>query len=280
MWRAGIVLIIVLVLLIPYPYETGGPFTIVADQRGEVHCEVDGGRIIQVYVREGQAVTAGQPLGQIDPREYERNVQATQAQLEESEARLRLLQKELALLRDPPNIETVQGLEAEVRRLRTMLADYRRQLELTTLRSPMTGRVTTPQIEQAVGKYLKQGDLFATVEQTKDVQVEVYVPEADGPQVKVGARVRVVPWAYPYETFVGTVKDIAPLALPQPGTGATDKSVVKAVRVIAQIPNADLRLKTQITGYAKIRTEKLPLWKVLTRLITRWFAVQVWYWLP
>lgn len=279
-WRGGIGLLVLLVLLIPYPYETGGPFTIVPDQRGEVHAEIEGGRIVNVMVREGAAVTAGQPLGQIDPREYERNVVATQAQLDEAQARLRLLKKDLALLQNPPNIETVQGVEAEERRLQSLLADYKKQLELTTLRAPFAGRVTTPQFEQSVGKYLKQGDLFATVEQSKDVQVEVFVPEADGPQVKVGARVRVVPWAYPYETFVGTVKDIAPLALPQPGVATADKTAAKAVRVIAQVPNADLRLKTQLTGYAKIKTETIPLWQVLSRLITRWFAVQFWYWLP
>lgn len=280
LWRLGIVVVVVLILLIPYPYETGGPFTIVPDQRGEVHAEIDGGRIVKVTVREGEAVKAGQELGQIDPREYERNVAATQAQLDEAQARLRLLKKELALLTNPPNIETMQALEAEIRKLTSMLADYKKQLELTTLRAPFAGRVTTPQIEQSVGKYLKQGDLFATVEQTKDVQVEVFVPEADGPQVKVGARVRVVPWAYPYETFIGTVKDIAPLALPQPGIAPTDKTAAKSVRVIAQVANADLRLKTQITGYAKIKTDTIPLWQVLSRLITRWFAVQFWYWLP
>jgi multidrug efflux pump subunit AcrA (membrane-fusion protein) len=273
--RLGLIALVVIVLLLPYPYETGGAFNILADRRSDVPVEIDGGRVVKVFVREGEMVKASQPLGQIDPRQYERNVELTQAQLDETEAKLRLLRKELALLKNPPNIESIEALGAEVRRLEALLADYKRQLDLTTLRAPIAGRVTTPLIEQSVGKYLKQGDLFAAVEQAQSVQIEIHVPEADAPQVKIGARVKVVPWAYPYETFSGTVKDIAPIALP-PGSTVTAKSV----RVVAEIPNPDARLKSQLTGYAKIKTDSIPVWRVFSRLIARWFAVQVWYWLP
>ncbi len=276
-WRIGIALVVVLLLLIPYPYETGGAFTLLPGLRTEVHCEVDGGRVVKVFVREGDSVKAGQPLGAIDPREFENNVRVTQAQLEANDAQLRLLRKDLALLQNPPNIESIEALEAEGRRLRALLADYRRELELTRMDSPIDGRVTTPLVEQSVGKYLKRGDLFATVEQAQSVQVQISVPETDVAQVKVGAPVKVVAWAYPYETFHGTIKDIAPLALTSAsGAPAPDRTV----RVIAEIPNPDERLKTQLTGYAKIRTERIPVWLVLSRLVGRWFAVQVWYWLP
>ncbi len=275
-WRLALLLFVVVILLIPYPYETGGPFNMIPALHTEVHCEIDGGRVVRVFVHEGDLVTAGQALAQIDPREYDRNLQATRAQLDETEARLRLLQKELALLKDPPNIETIQALEAEARRLRTVMVDFQQQLDLTTLRAPINGRVTTPLIEQSAGRYLKRGDLFATVEQAQALQAEIQVPEGDAPQVKLGARVKVVPWAYPYETFYGTVKEIAPIALPPPGSNITTKSV----RVVAEIQNPDARLKSQLTGYAKIKTDMIPVWLVLSRLIGRWFAVQFWYWLP
>lgn len=274
--RVALLFLVVVILLIPYPYETGGPFNMIPELRTEVHCEIDGGRIAKVFVHEGELVTAGQPLAKIDPREYERNLQATRAQLDEVEARLRLLRKELALLNNPPNIETIQALEAEARRLRTVEADFQQQLDLTTLRAPIGGRVTTPLIEQSAGRYLKRGDLFAAVEQARAVQVEIQVPEGDAPQVKLGARVKVVPWAYPYETFYGTVREIAPIALPPPGSNITTKSV----RVVADIQNPDARLKSQLTGYAKIKADVIPIWLVLSRLIGRWLAVQFWYWLP
>lgn len=275
--RLGWFIAIVGVSLVPYPYETGGPFTVLPAVQMEVHCEIDGGRIEQVYVREGDSVAAGQPIGQIDRREYEKNLQATQAQLDNTKAQLQLLRKQLAILTQPPNIEQIIGMEAEVRRLEALVTDYRKQLVLTTLRSQIAGRIITPLIDQKVGQYLKKGDLFATIEQVQAVQVEIQVPESDGPMVRVGSPIKVVPWAYPNESFHGSVKEIAPIAA-MPTSASTVK--VNSIRVLAEIPNPDLRLKAQITGFAKIKADRMPVWRVLSRLLIRWFQVQFWYWLP
>lgn len=272
--RVGLLVALIGVAFVPYPYETGGPFTVLPNAQTEVHCEIDGGRIEQVFVREGDFVARGKPLAQIDQREYLTNLQATQAQLDNTKAQLGLLYKQLALLTQPPNIEQIQSLEAEVRRLRTLVADYQKQLELTTLRAPVTGRVITPMVDQKMGQYLKKGDLFATMEQIQTVLVEIQVPEGDAPLVRLGAPIKIVPWAYSNETFPGTVKEIAPVA------AMPTNLKVNSVRVLAAIPNKDLRLNAQITGFAKIKTEKIPVWLVLLRLLIRWFQVQFWYWLP
>src|SRR2546428_7012775 len=150
---------------------------------------------------------------------------------------------------------------------------------LTTLRAPVTGRVSTPLVDQKVGQYLKKGDLFATMEQVQAVQVEVQVPEGDVALVKTGAKVKVAPWAYPHERFTGSVTDIAPIAAIPPTTSPTGNKL-NSVRVLAELPNEDLRLKSQITGFAKIETRYMSLGLVLSRLIIRWFQVQFWYWLP
>lgn len=277
-FRVGLLVALVAVAFLPYPYETGGPFTVLPTVQTEVHCEIDGGRIEQVFIREGDSVTIRQPLAQLDRMEYEQNLQVTQAQLDDTKAKLRLLRKQLAMLDQPPNIEHIQSLEAEVRRLQTLVLDNQRQLDLTTLRAPVIGRVTTPQIEQKVGQYLKKGDLFATIEQAEAVQVEIQVPEADAPQIRVGARVKVVSWAHPNETLYATVKGIAPIAATSTGTPTGPK--VNSVRVIAELSNKDLRFKSQLTGFAKIKTDSIPIWLVLLRPLIRWFQVQFWYWLP
>jgi putative peptide zinc metalloprotease protein len=273
--RGGALALLIVVLLLPYPYETGGPFTIISTTRAEVTCDIDGGRVLQVFVREGEVVQPGQRLAQLDPREYERNVEVTRAQLAESEAKLQLLRKELALLVNPPNIESIHVLEAQTRRAQALLADYERQLELTTLRSPIAGRVMTPLIEQTAGKYLKRGDLFAVIEEMERVRVQIRVPEGDAPKVRVGAPVKVVAWAYPDTTFHATVLSTAPLALAS-GNPGQDRSV----RAVAELDNEGGYLTSNITGYAKIRTETMPVWRVLSRLILRWLRVEVWYWIP
>jgi putative peptide zinc metalloprotease protein len=119
---------------------------------------------------------------------------------------------------------------------------------------------------------LKTGDLFAKVEEARTIRAEVEVPEADAPQVKQGARVRVVPWAYPSEIFHGTVVEVAP--------SATENARLTVVRVLTEIPNADGRLKSNLTGYAKIATRDEPLWRVMLWPLIRWIKVEVWYWIP
>lgn len=277
-WRFWAMVGAAILLFLPYPYETGGPFTILPGAQSEVHCEIEGGRIAEVYVREGEFVKAGQPLGRIDPREYEKNLDFTRASLEETDAKLDYLRKELAMLQTPPDIESILALEAEARRLHTLVQNYTRELELTTMTAAIDGRVTTPEIQHKVGRYLRKGDLFATVEQAERVRVEIQVPEADAPQVEVGARVKVVAWAYPSETHYGAVQEIAPIASAPVYSPAFETE--NAVRVIAELPNPDLRFKSQTTGFAKIKTDWIPVWYVLSRLIVRFFQVQVWYWIP
>jgi putative peptide zinc metalloprotease protein len=277
--RLGWVALFIVLLLIPYPYETGGPFLILPSVQTEIHCEIEGGRIEKVSVKEGDFATAGQPLAQLDQREYLTNVQTTQAQLDNTKAQLALLRKQFAMLTNPPNIEQIHALEAEVRRLTSLLSDYKQQLELTVLRAPVSGRVTTPLVDQKVGQYVKKGDLFATMEQVHAVQVEIQVPEGDAPMVKTGAKVKIVPWAYAHETFVGSVTEIAPIAAIPPTTSPTGNKA-NSVRILAELPNKDLRLKSQITGFAKIETRYMSFGLVLSRLIIRWFQVQFWYWLP
>jgi multidrug efflux pump subunit AcrA (membrane-fusion protein) len=277
-WRIGVSLAILIVLLLPYPYQTGGPFVVLPGTRRDVHCEIDGGRVSEVHVREGDVVAEGQPLAQIDRREYEKNLHVTQASLDDTEAKLAFGRKQLAMLDNPPDDETIRALEAEVRRLQTLVADYEKELELTTLRAPIAGRVVTPMIDQAIGFYLRKGDLFATIEHGEMVLIEIRVPEEDAPMVKIGARVKVGAWAYPDETFYGTVKEIAPIA----ATPVVSPTVERfnAVRVVAELPNPEQRFKTQITGFAKIKTELVPVWLVFTRPVIRWFQVQFWYWIP
>ena len=78
--RLGLVAVVVLIGFIPYPYETGGPFTLLPVQQTEVHTQVEG-EVIKVMIQEGDLVKIGQPIAVMDPRQYERNYAATAEQL-------------------------------------------------------------------------------------------------------------------------------------------------------------------------------------------------------
>ena len=75
---------------IPYPYETGGPFFLLPVARTEVRSSIEG-LVEKVLVREGQWVETGQLIARLSPRVQERNLKATEGQLDEARAQLRLL---------------------------------------------------------------------------------------------------------------------------------------------------------------------------------------------
>jgi multidrug resistance efflux pump len=99
---------------IPYPYHTGGPFRLLPAQRLDVRSELEG-LVEEVRVSEGDWVEKGQPIASLVKRTHERNVKATQAQLDEKEATLRLLKA-------GPKPEAVETAQREVDTARANLA--------------------------------------------------------------------------------------------------------------------------------------------------------------
>jgi putative peptide zinc metalloprotease protein len=86
----SLVVVVVLVGLIPYPYHTGGPFVLLPNRRLDVRSELEG-LVEKIDVREGQWVEKGQPLASLVKRLHERNLTATEAQIAEKQAQLDLL---------------------------------------------------------------------------------------------------------------------------------------------------------------------------------------------
>ena len=82
---------IVVLMFIPYPYETGGAFTLLPIKHVEVHTQV-AGVIKEVKVKEGDWVEEGQVIAVLDTREHQKNLDVVTANLEKARADLRLLE--------------------------------------------------------------------------------------------------------------------------------------------------------------------------------------------
>jgi putative peptide zinc metalloprotease protein len=327
---------LIIVLFVPYPFNTGGPFKIMPVRRVEIHADVEG-KIAKIMVKEGQRVIRGQPLAFIDQREHEKNLKLAQQQLAEAEAQLRLLvagakpedvekaQKEvneaqvrvdfsflkarrfqelykkgfiaeqeyedvmrrknldfhelditkanLQAVKSGARKEELEAKEAEVKRLQTLVDNFRKELSLTTLEAPVDGTIETAYIDQKVGQYLRKGDFFGVIQNSERVQVEIAIWEGDVPEVRQGAIVRAAPWSYPNRNFEGKVLAVASSAV-------MDSHERAVIRVLAELANTDGLLRPEMTGYAKIETETKPVWQMLARRVLRWFRVEVWYWIP
>lgn len=333
--HAGLLLAFLALMLVPYPYDTGGPINLLSDRRVGIRPQVFG-EVEQVLIQENDWVRPGQTVALLSTRIHQKQLDVSQAELEATRARLQLLKagptpetigkteqevktfevqhdyfrketdrlqplfergviseeryQEVKQRRDlnqqkldeaRANLrrvkagfrgEDIEAMEAEVRRLESQVARYREDVQLTALSSPIEGRITTPYIQDRVGYYLKEGDLFAQVENTRTLQAEVEIPEGNIGDVKVGSPARIKVWAFPSRRFEGKVISIAPIAV--------DKGGSRVVRVLIQIPNEGEQLKSGLTGYAKIEAEWKPIGVILTRLVVRFFLVEVWYWIP
>jgi putative peptide zinc metalloprotease protein len=345
---------LIVISLFPYPYEAGGPFRFLPIKYTEVHTQVSG-EIKQVSVKFGDWVQVGQTLALLDPREHQKNLEVTAAELEKGKADLKLLevlpkpeavqqakqQAETAetsydfssreatrlkamheagavaeeqyqaaaktaevdakkveeahasvkLAESGPLPEEIEAQKALVRDLETRLKFYEENVALTRLVAPIAGRVATPYVDMKVGQVLPEGGFFAVIEDSGTIQAEVQLPECDIPEVHAGAQVKVRPWAYPTRYFYGQVVSIAPIA-EQSGEGkiygqvasippiAVQSGEGKMVRVLTEIPNPKQELKTDMTGEAKIEGHWKPTIVAFSRMIVRFFMVEVWSWFP
>ena len=114
--------------------------------------------------------------------------------------------------------------------------------------------------------------MLAQIEQTGNRLAEVKVPESAIGEVREGAAARARAWAYPGTSFDGEVIAIAP--------AADTATYGQVVRVQLTISDPEGRLKSGMTGSAKIEGGRYPAVYVFTRALWRFFMVEVWSWLP
>ncbi|MGB2682701.1 MAG: efflux RND transporter periplasmic adaptor subunit [Candidatus Competibacter sp.] len=181
----------------------------------------------------------------------------------------------LQLVKSAPLPLEVAIKRAELQQLNEQLSYFEQQVEATRLRAPIAGRVVTPRLDFKQGSFLKEGDLFATLEETRQIRVEVWVSETDIGAVRLGAPVRLRVWAHPLHNFQGEVSLIGGMTEP-----LADNPSARAVRVITVVDNPDGLLKAEMTGYAKIAAGQEPVIAAFTRALVRFVMLEMWSWLP
>lgn len=164
------------------------------------------GRIVEIKVKEGQAVKAGDILVRLDDRE------AT-ARLEEARAALKFLKEELARYAKlaESNIASRQAYQRIVSQHAAAVAAEaaaRQRLTDLTLRAPLDGDIL--RLDGNVGEVVKAGDVLVWVGKCCPMRIEAEVDEEDIPLVKKGQKVLVRADAFPGRSFIAVVGSITP----------------------------------------------------------------------
>ncbi|MDH3281742.1 MAG: efflux RND transporter periplasmic adaptor subunit, partial [Gammaproteobacteria bacterium] len=90
-WVRVLVLgVLIACLFLPYPYETGGPATILSVQQREIHTETTG-VLEEVFFSGGEWVAEGALIGRLSTHEQRKNIALTRAEIAEQEAKLEQL---------------------------------------------------------------------------------------------------------------------------------------------------------------------------------------------
>jgi HlyD family secretion protein len=252
------------------------------------------GRITKITVREGDVVTQGQLLLQIDPTVYQANLQqaeatmasaqaaAVQAQANRDQAE-RALRRTKELRTQDPNLVPAEQLEQaqtgfdvaaanltaaehQVDQARAGVRFARDNLRKTTLVAPMSGRVTRLPVEAGEvavpSTFSKDIGLLMTISDLSVIQAKVKVDETDVVRVHLGDSVEVSVDAFPDTTFTGRVTKVSNssvLNAAQTATGQNDRAVDYEVEVTLNKPPVDTRPDLSATARIVTDTRKQAL---------------------
>ena len=248
---------------VPIPMRVDGSAVVAAASTAQVEPEVDG-VVRKVYVREGERVTRGDVLADLDDWDYRASLSEAQAKYQSA-----MSQANRALASN-------DGAEAGIRQVQAQywageVQRTQQEMDKTHLRAPISGWITTPHVEDMAGRKLSSGDNFAEVQDSSATSIDVAIDEADLSSLHAGDKAAIKLEGYPTKTFHGTVSVVSP-----EGHVVQDERVFYA-RVA--LPNSDGLLRPGMQGEGKIFAGWRPIGFVLLRRPVMWLYSKLWNWI-
>lgn len=238
-------------------------------------------RILHITVKEGDLVTKGQLLVELDQVQFKGAVDRATAALTSVEAQLlqartnrdqakRALDRNRELKRTNPTLIADEVLEqsqqaydvseallkssqAQVQQTQASLKEAQDNLARTRLYAPISGRVVRLAVEEGevaqTGAFSRDVGLLMRIADLSVIQAVVKVDETDVIRLEMGDSVSVAIDAFPDTAFVGRVTKIAnSAATTAAGAAAADRAVDFEVEVTLTNPPADVRPDLSMTA--------------------------------
>lgn len=234
------------------------------------------GLIKAIYVDYNSEVKKGQLLAQIDPANFEAQVQQNQAQILNAQANLAKLeavmdfdQKQYQRYKNlyaknfvskseldqkystyKSDLAQINAARAQINQFQATLKTAQTNLGYTKIIAPVDGTVISRKIDlgQPVAASFQAPELFSIAQDLTKMRIEVSVSEADIGKVKEGQEVTYTLDGYPDSTFDGKVTQVR--------LSPTTVSNVVTYTVIVDVDNEDLKLKPGMTANVSIITSK------------------------
>jgi RND family efflux transporter MFP subunit len=221
------------------PVLSGSGYVVTADKYISVGTRIPG-RIEKFFVDEADRVKAGDPLVQLDDRDYRAALASSKARLAvvRANAQLHRLEADRKVKLRAENyasqseLDTAQTLlrvdQAQIAQLEAEIAQSQVNLDYTVLRAPTDGVVLAKLKEvgeiAVPGGFAGSGELIRMANLT-ELRAEVDVSEADLARVRLGQKAQVVPDAYPDYRYKASVVKLYPQVNRQKGTLKVEVSI-------------------------------------------------------
>ncbi len=244
------------------------------------------GRIIKLSVKEGDLVTKGQFLLQIDPQQYEAALQRSLAALasakaQSAQAKANFLQakrnydRSAEIKQSTPTLLSDEQLEQlrtqvevnqaladaakfSVEQSEAAVRDSRFALSRTTIEAPMSGRITRLNVENGEtaiqGTLNKDAATLLTISDLTILETKIKVDETDVSRIKLGDSAVVQIDAFPDTTFIGRVVRIANSSVKAAAAASTTDQAVD-YEVVVQLINAPQETRPDFSATAKVITD-------------------------
>ena len=249
-------------IVCPLPMRVSGVATVASVRTAQVQAGVDG-VVKNVYIHEGDHVRQGAVLAELEDWNYRADVAAAEAKYSEAMATMNRALSQ--------NDGTLAGTEqVKVDYFKAERTRARERLDRTTIRSPFDGVVTTPQVQNSVGRRLLHGDTFAEIIESSHVTVDVAVPEDDAMLLRSGERASIKLESFPLRTFRGDVTVVSPQAQVE--------SEQRFFMARVNVPNQDGTIRPGMQGHGKVSVGWHPAGYVLFRGAAMWFWGKLWSW--
>jgi len=246
------------------------------------------GRIVRLAVKEGDIVTKGQFLLEIDPSQYKAAAERSAAEV--ASARSQAATARPSLLQAQRNYERLLALkkanptlvsDEQVEQLRTQMEVSKAQLESanngiaqsqaslrdaqsllakTTIFAPMSGRITRLNVQEGetaiMGTLNKDAATLLTISDMSVLETKVKVDETDVSRIALGDSTVIQIDAFPDTTFVGRVTKISNSSIKAAAAGAggtADQAIDYEVTI--QLLNSPAATRPDFSSTAKIITD-------------------------
>ncbi len=333
---AGIIFLVVLVL--PYPYQPGGNFSIYPTQKVVLAPDVEG-LVEAVYFDGGERVKKGTLIAQLKADDNLAKVKTYTGLVEEQKqvvdnlktlpkpeairvaetdlqtamqheqfsreklprfetlysqhaialdqlvslrkehsadvAQVKQKQAQLALAKTGPTADEIAAAQSKLVSLEHALSGYQDKVKRASLYMPFDGLIATTHLKDKINSYLSRGEVFAEIVDDSNMTAEIDVPEMEVSRIQVGQPIYVRPNSNP-DHDLSQIKG----KLTMIDADVTEQPSGNYVKALAILPNRDGKLTSGMTGYAKIDSPYLPVWKAFTLPIVRYFNIDVWSWIP